>query len=153
MNVPLSGFISGWQVLANFFNALLSSKAHWYRIITPTSEEPQHLLIKSNFPFLSTLFSLDEYFTCNLLAQLGLAWYKKGSYSPLKTAWDNFIAEFKLHAEVTNFSINGKQHFYIRLGLWKEKTHPPLMPLAVWKKACCEGSYSVPKLRISSLSM
>jgi len=71
----------------------------------------------------------------------------------LKTAWDNFIAELKLHAEVTNFSINEKQHIYIRLGSWKEKTHPPLTPLAVWKKACCEGSYSVPKLQISSLSM
>jgi len=92
-----------------FFNALLSSKAHWYRIITLTSDKPQQLLIKSTFPSLSTLFSLDEYFTCNLLVQLGLAWYKKGSYSPLKTAWDNFIAEFKLHAEVTNFSINGRR--------------------------------------------
>jgi hypothetical protein len=82
-----------------------------------------------------------------------LAWYKKGNYSPLLTAWENFIAEFKLPAEITTFSISSKQRFYIRLGSWKEKTHPQVTPLVIWKKACHDGSYPLPKLRISSLSM
>jgi hypothetical protein len=140
-------------VLANFFNALLSSKAHWYRIIAPTSDKPQHHLIQATFPSLSNLFSLDDNFTSHLLVLLHLAWYKKGNYSPLLTAWENFITEFKLPAEITTFSISSKQCFYIRLGSWKEKTHPQVTPLVIWKKACHDGSYSLPKLRISSLSM
>ena len=58
-----SSCISSWQVLANFFNALLSSKVHWYQIIAPICDEPQHLLIRSTFPLLLNLFSLDDNFT------------------------------------------------------------------------------------------
>jgi hypothetical protein len=142
-----SSCISSWQVLANFFNALLlSSKAHWYRIIAPICDEPQHLLIRSTFPLLLNLFSLDDNFTSDLLVLLRLAWYKKGNYSPLLTAWENFIAEFKLHARIKPFSINSKQHFYNRLGLWKDKTHLQVTPLAIWKKACHDGSYPLAKL-------
>jgi hypothetical protein len=71
----------------------------------------------------------------------------------MRVAWENFIAEFKLPAEITTFSISSKQRFYIRLGSWKEKTHPQVTSLVIWKKACHDGSYPLPKLRISSLSM
>jgi hypothetical protein len=57
-------------------------------------------------------FSLDDNFTAELLVLLGLAWYKKGNYSLLLTAWGKFIMEFKLHAEIKTFSISSKQQFY-----------------------------------------
>jgi hypothetical protein len=72
----------GWQALAKFFNALLLSKAHWYQILAPSSDEPQHVLIRSTFPPLSDLFSLSNYSTAELFVQLGLAWHKKGNHSP-----------------------------------------------------------------------
>jgi hypothetical protein len=71
----------------------------------------------------------------------------------LLKAWESFIAEFKLPAEITTFSIKAKQRLYIRLGTWKEKAHPQAKPVEIWKKACLSGSYPLPKLRISSLSM
>jgi hypothetical protein len=143
----------GRQALAKFFNALLSSKAHWYRILAPSSDEPQHVLIRSAFPPLSDLLSLSDYSTAELFIQLGLAWHKKGNHSPLLKAWESFIAEFKLPTEIITFSIKAKQRLYIRLGTWKEKAHPHAKPVEIWKKACLSGSYPLPKLRISSLSM
>jgi hypothetical protein len=143
----------GRQALAKFFNALLLSKAHWYRILAPSSDEPQHVLIRSNFPPLSDFFSLSDYSTAELFVQLGLAWHKKGNHSPLLKAWESFIAKFKLPAEITTFSTKAKQHLYIRLGTWKEKAHPQANPVEIWKQACLSGSYPLPKLQISSLSM
>lgn len=94
-----------WQVLANIFKALLSSKAHWYQIRAPTSEEPQHLLIHSIFPSLMSHFSLDDNFAAEFLVLLGLAWYKKGNYSLLLTAWEKFIMEFKLMLKLKHFQL------------------------------------------------
>jgi hypothetical protein len=145
--------ISGRHAIAIFFHALMTSKAHWYRILTPSSEEPHFDLVCSTFPSLSDLLSLDDEYTNRLLVQLGLAWYKKGHFSPLISAWRDVISEFQLHAEVTLFSINGRQRLYLRLGSWNQRTHPHRTPSVIWKKAMQDGTYPLPKLRISSLSM
>jgi len=136
----------GPQALANFCNALLSSKAHWYQIIAPSSDEPQHVLLRSIFPPLSDPFSLNDKHTFEILVMLGLVWCKKGNYSPLVKEWENFIKGFQLHAGMTTFSISNKQQRYTHLGSWKEMIHLHAMPATIWKKACQQGTYPLPKL-------
>jgi hypothetical protein len=65
----------GRSALAEFIQKLMPSKAHWYAIIQPGSEEPNSSLIHSVFPAMSDLLSLDDEVWRTMLVHLGLATY------------------------------------------------------------------------------
>ena len=74
---------------------------------------------------------------------------------PCRDGWDCFIAKEKLNMETTYFSINNKRHVYIKVGSWNlnDGEHPPKIPAVIWKEALKCGTYSIPKLRISSVAL
>ena len=57
----------------------------------------------------------------------------------------------KLDCECSNASIGGKRSFYIRIGLWNTKSHPPVTIDFIWAKAK-QDIYPVPRWRVSSSS-
>ena len=58
--------------LANFFQGLLSSKAHRYRVVAAKSNESNCDLIRSTFPSLLYLSSLEDEIFNQVLVELGL---------------------------------------------------------------------------------
>jgi hypothetical protein len=89
-----------------------------------------------------------------LLVHLGLASYWRGTIcSPLVASWERFIGEYQLRIEITMFKLGGKQHLFLQVGSLNEKRHPLTKPADTWAMALRSGSYPVPKLRISLLSM
>jgi hypothetical protein len=144
----------GRSALAEFIQKLMPSKAHWYAIIQPGSEEPNSSLIHSVFPAMSDLLSLDDEVWRTMLVHLGLATYWRGKIcTPLMASWERFIGEFQLNVEVTRFKIGARQRLLLRIGSWNQKHHPVKRPADIWSKAIQNGFYDTPKLRISSLSM
>ncbi len=144
----------GRSALAEFLHNLSPSKAHWYTIIPPCVEEHNSCFICSVFPSLSDLLSLDDSIWKALLVHLGLASYWRGTIcSPLIASWERFIGKYQLKIQTTLFKLGGKQHLFLQIGSWNEKRHPSMKPADIWAMALRSGSYPVPKLRISSLSM
>ncbi len=67
-----SSHARGRVALAKLFQGLLSSKAHWYRIVAPSSDEPHCGLILSTFPSLLELLSLEDELFNQELVGLGV---------------------------------------------------------------------------------
>ena len=63
-------------------------------------------------------------------------------------SWEDFQSEFQLHIEFTIFSISGKRYNFIRIGSWGLK-NPAATPKEIWSAR----DYSVPKLRVATISM
>ncbi len=145
----------GRLALAKFFQGLLSSKAHWYRIIPPRPEDPHCDLIRATFPSLSDLLSLEDGLFNRLLVELGLAKYRRDTnvFSPFAKGWEMFISEFDLPIEFTVVTLGNRSRHYLLLGSWRADKHPKIIPAAIWKACLKEGEYNIPKLRISSISM
>jgi hypothetical protein len=100
-----SSSMKGRLALAKFFAGLLSSKAHWYHIVSPSHNEPHSGLIRSTFPSLSDLLSFEDEICDQLLVKLGLVCYWRGiasMCSPIIHAWEMLIMEFDLHIEITS---------------------------------------------------
>ncbi len=146
--------MAGRTALADFFRRLTPSKAHWYAIIQADNNEGIMSLMHSTFPALSELLSLDDAEWSDLLVDLGLAYYWRGtSCTPLIASWERFIGEYQLKVEVTHFKIGTRQRLFLQIGSWNEKKHPAKKPAEIWSTALNMGYYDKPKLRISSLSM
>ncbi len=141
--------------MAKFFQGLLSSKAHWYRIIPPRPEDPHCDLIRTTFPSLSDLLSLEDGLFNRLLVELGLAKYRRDTnvFSLFAKGWEMFISEFDLPIEFTVVTLGNRSRHYLLLGSWRADKHPKIIPAAIWKACLKEGEYNIPKLRISSISM
>jgi hypothetical protein len=104
----------GRLALAKKFQGLLSCKAHWYRIIAPSSDEPNCGMICSTFPSLSELVSLEDGLFNQVLVELGLACYRRGSVcSPNLHAWEMLISEFDIHIEIRKFTIQNRHRHYL----------------------------------------
>jgi hypothetical protein len=96
----------GRSALAEFLSNLMPSKAHWYVIIPPRVEECNSRFIRSVFPSLSDLLSLDDSIWRALLVHFGLASYWRGTVcSPLIASWERFIGKYQLKIEATQFKI------------------------------------------------
>jgi len=107
------------SLLANFFHKLSQSKAHWYSILPPSNNEPNASFIRSIFPSLSDLLSLDEDLWKAILVHLGLASYWRGTVcSPYQAAWERFTGEFKLKVNVLAFKLAWKQRYFVQIGSW-----------------------------------
>ena len=145
----------GRLALAKFFQGLLSSKAHWYRIIPPRPEDPHCDLIRTTFPSLSDLLSLEDGLFNRLLVELGLAKYRRDTnvFSLFAKGWEMFISEFDLPIEFMVVTLGNRSRHYLLLGSWRADKHPKIIPAAIWKACLKEGEYNIPKLLISSISM
>jgi len=142
--------------LAKFFQGLLSSKAHWYWIKAAKSDEPRCDLICSTFPLLSYILSFEDKVFNQVLVELGLASYRRGDSGMCSQnvhGWEIFISEFDMDIEITKFTIQNHHRHYLLLGSWRENKHPKKTPAAIWRASVQKGSYDVPKLRISSISI
>ena len=140
--------------LAKCFHKLTPSKAHWYSILPPSNDEPNASFIRSIFPSLSNLLSLDEDLWKAILVHLGLASYWCGTVcSPYQAAWERFIGKFKLKVEVSAFKLARKQRYFVQIGSWDKKRHLLMRPIDIWAKAVKDCFYNIPRLRVSLLSM
>ena len=139
---------SARQTLAELFDVLQPQKAHWYSIISPRSEDPSGERIKVLFPPIATLLSMREDIFEFVLMKCGLMRNIKNKSSPSMNSWEDFRSEFQLHIEFTIFSISGKRYNFIRIGSWGLK-NPAATPKEIWSAR----DYSVPKLRVATISM
>jgi hypothetical protein len=102
------------------------------------------------FPPLSDLLSLEDRLLNDLLIELGLS---SSRGSPLHDKWNVFKGEFNIDIEIAKVTLNNKHWIYLRVGSWRKGSHPHISVAAIWKFAIKFGSYPIPRLRISALSM
>jgi hypothetical protein len=145
------------EVLAEFFDAIGSQKAHWYRVFDPGNGDEAYPLIQSTFPSLASLMKMESVFIWELFLVVGLVRKKlhHGAYILYadRGAWDSFIQNFGLGMETTFFSIKNKKSLYIKVGEWSNTRHLSRTPGNIWKEASKRGFYDIPKLRISSAAI
>ena len=145
------------EVLAEFFDAIGSQKAHWYRVFDPGNGDEAYPLIQSTFPSLASLMKMESVFIRELFLVVGLVRKKlhHGAYILYadRGAWDSFIQNFGLGMETTFFSIKNKKSLYIKVGEWSNTRHLSRTPGNIWKEASKRGFYDIPKLRISSAAI
>ena len=67
--------------------------------------------------------------------------------SPLLNAWEEFLVEYQVDAEMTTFSIERKKRCFIRIGSWHKLHHPIIMPIELWRNK----SGPPPKLQLLEL--
>jgi hypothetical protein len=114
----------GRQALAEFFSGFLLQRAHWYSIVVPAKEGVIDDRIAYAFPPLSKLASLREDMMQALLLHCRLLQFRKNSGVMLEQEWLNLKMEYQLmEFEVTHFTINEKNRYYVRLGIWNPISH------------------------------
>jgi hypothetical protein len=95
------------EVLAEFFDAIGSQKAHWYQVFDPSNGNENYPLIQSTFPSLASLMKMESVFVRELFLVVGLVRKKlhHGAYILYvdRSAWDSFIHHFCLGMETTFF--------------------------------------------------
>ena len=103
------------EVLAEFFDAIGSQKAHWYRVFDPGNGDEAYPLIQSTFPSLASLMKMESVFIRELFLVVGLVRKKlhHGAYILYadRGAWDSFIHNFCLGMETTFFRSRIKKAF------------------------------------------
>jgi hypothetical protein len=136
--------------LAEFFAAIGSQKAHWYRLFESGEGEVNSSLINATFPCLAFLMKMDHDFVQQMLVEAGLARKKLIQQSYIIyadcDAWESLIAKYILNIETTCFTINKKRQMYIKFGSWCSIKHPARTPGYIWKESLQACSYDVPKL-------
>jgi hypothetical protein len=121
----------GWQALADFFRAMVAHKAHWYSILIPVDQVRSR--IYAVFPPLLELLSIDVGIMKEVFKVCGLLYTCGKISSPLLNAWEEFLVEYQVDAEITTFSIERKKRFFIRIGSWHKFHHPVMMPIKLWR--------------------
>ncbi len=108
--------------------------------------------VSVRFPSLSQLMNIEEDTLRKVLKECKLV--QKNSkatgtrfLSPALNAWDSFIMEYGLDMEWTQLKVDGKQHFFLRIGSWSN-SWPSVTPGAVLRQMC-----KPPLLRISRINM
>jgi hypothetical protein len=142
----------GREALRSFFCALMQQRAFWYLALLPME---QHRIdrVSHRFPSLSQLMNIEEdtlqkvLLGCKLVQKNSKA-AGTGFLSPSLNAWDCFVKEYGLDVEWTPFKVDGKQHFFLRIGSWNERC-PCVTPRVVLRHSTCEP----PRLRISRITM
>ena len=111
----------GRQALADFFRAMVAHRAHWYSILIPEDETYSTSRLCSVFPPLSSLLSIDGGIMKQVFKVCGLLYTRGRISSPLLNAWEEFLVEYQVDAEMTTFSIERKKRCFIRIGSWHKK--------------------------------
>jgi hypothetical protein len=129
---------------------LSGSKAHWHHILDLDNVSSS---IKATFPSLSMFLSLEKDVIHEVFVGLKIASKRivKGTSRVIMnhSGLDNFMTYHHLDAEITSFEIMKKKHLFICLGYWDE-SHPKKKPIYLWKEACHENKYDVPKVNIGT---
>jgi hypothetical protein len=96
------------EVVAEFFDAIGSQKAHWYQVFDPSNVDENYLLIKSIFPPLASLMKIESDFIREVLLDAGLMKKKlhRGAYIVYAgcSAWDSLS---------NNIALRWKQLFFL----------------------------------------
>jgi hypothetical protein len=138
----------GREALRSFFRALMQQRAFWYLVLLPM--EQNHIeRVRLRFPSLSQAMNIGEDTLRKVLLECKLVQKNSkaagtGLLSLSLNAWDSFIKEYGLDIEWTQVKVNGKQHFFLRLGSWN-KSWPSITPRVVLRQDNCEP----PLLQIS----
>ena len=91
------------------------------------------------FPSLSQLMNIEKdtlpkvLIECKLVQKNSIA-AGTGFLSLSLNAWDSVIQEYELDVEWTQFNVDGKQHFFLRIGSWNE-SWPCVTPRVLLDKA------------------
>jgi hypothetical protein len=137
-------------VFAELLREVMSgSKAHWYCILDDDVSSSK----KATFPSLSTFLSLEKDVVHEVFVGIKIASKRivKGTSRVImnRNGLDNFMTYHHLGVEITSFEIMKKKHLFICLGYWDE-LHPKKKAIYIWKEACRENKYDVPKLNIGT---
>ncbi len=65
-------------------------------------------------------------------------------FSPSLNGWDSFIKEYRIDVKWMQLKVNGKQHFFLRIGSWN-KSWPSITQRVVLRQDNCK----LPLLQIS----
>jgi hypothetical protein len=126
------------------------SKAHWYCILDLDDVSSSR---KDAFPSLAIFLSLEKDVIHEVFVGLKIASKRnvKGISRVIlnHNGFDNFMTYHLLDVEITSFEIQKKRHLFICLGYWDE-SHPKKKPIYIWKEACHEHNYAVPKVNIGT---
>jgi hypothetical protein len=133
--------------MAEFFAAIRSQKAHWYRLFESGDGEVNSSLINATFPSLAFLMKMDHDFVQQMLVEAGLVQKKLLKMSYIVYAdydtWESLIAKDHLNIEATYFTINKKRQMYIKVGSWCSIKHPARTPGYIWKESL-QASFESP---------
>lgn len=126
---------SMFSTLVEFFGAIGSQKAHWYRVFEPGIDKSSYSLIKSTFSCLASLMKMESDYIQQLLIEVGLARKRMQKYAcivyPDHNTWDSFIKKYLLDMETMFFTTDKKRHLYIKIGVWCNSMHLPRTPASI----------------------
>jgi hypothetical protein len=126
METPSNG---GRRALADLFMEMAAQKGHWYNLRKPSVSDEINKEINAMFPLLSSILHLDVKTMDKVLKKCGLCKEYGTISTPNQLQFSLFIAEYKLDIEFTEFQINNKRLYLLRIGSFDYSERPVRKPI------------------------